>query len=185
MKTSTVISTIAMAFLMLISLSSNAQDFPELDKSPMDASAFPSNYQESKKLIKIVYSRPQLNGRSLKELLPKGSVWRTGANEAAELTLYVPMRFGETELEPGTYTFFVIPQGDEWVAVINKDLNVWGAYSYNEENDIAKVVAPVKIDKKHSLEAFSIVFEEVEAGVHMHLGWQHLRVAFPFKTLKN
>jgi hypothetical protein len=184
MKTSTLISTFAMAFLMLISVHSNAQNFPELDKSPMDASAFPSNYDESKKLIKIVYSRPQLNDRSLKDLLPKGSVWRTGANEAAELTLYVPMRFGETELEPGTYTFFVIPQGDEWAAVINKDLNIWGTYSYNEENDIAKVVVPVKIDKKNSLEAFSIVFEEAKKGIiYMNLGWEYTRVAFPFKTL--
>ena len=40
MKKSTFISTIAMAFLMLISINTNAQDFPELDKSPMDAASF-------------------------------------------------------------------------------------------------------------------------------------------------
>ncbi|GAL66534.1 hypothetical protein JCM19301_3012 [Jejuia pallidilutea] len=43
----------------------NAQKFSELDKSPMDAAAFPRDYKVSDKLIKIVYSRPMLKGREL------------------------------------------------------------------------------------------------------------------------
>jgi hypothetical protein len=39
----------------------------------------------------VTYSRPQLKGRSLNELAPAGKVWRTGANEAAEITLYKDM----------------------------------------------------------------------------------------------
>jgi hypothetical protein len=34
----------------------------------------------------VTYSRPLLNGRSLGELAPDGKVWRTGANEATEIT---------------------------------------------------------------------------------------------------
>ena len=82
------------AVMLLADNQINAQQFKGLDKSPMDAAAFPADYRESNKLIKIVYSRPQLKNRSLEQLAPEGKVWRTGANEAAELTLFVDMNLG-------------------------------------------------------------------------------------------
>jgi hypothetical protein len=178
MKTFKLITTITCAFLMLLTLNINAQDFKGLDKSPMDAASFPSDYKVSDKLIKIVYSRPQLNGRALSELAPNGKVWRTGANEAAELTLYTDMKLGDTSIKAGTYTFYVIPGEKEWTAIISTDLNVWGSYFYNEANDVARSIVPVS--SGDSLEAFSIAFEEAEGGVHMHLGWGTTRIAVPF-----
>ncbi len=179
MKKKSIISTLALAFIMLISLSSNAQDFAKMDKSPMDGAAFPSSYKEANKLIKIVYSRPQLKGRSLEKLAPNGKVWRTGANEAAELTLYTPMTLGGTKIAPGTYTFYVIPGEKEWTAIVNTDLNVWGSYFYKEDNDVARITVSVTTADE-SLEAFGIVFKESTDGVHMHLGWDKVRVAVPF-----
>ena len=179
MKTKSLISACAMAFLMLISVNTNAQEFSKMDKSPMDAASFPSSYKESNKLVKVVYSRPQLNDRSLDKLAPNGKVWRTGANEAAELTLYKPMMLGKTKVPAGTYTFYVIPGEKEWTAIISKDLNVWGSYFYNEGNDVARLNVPLTKGDE-SLEAFSIAFEEAKDGVHMHLGWGHARVAVPF-----
>lgn len=61
-----------------------AQEFRSLDKSPMDMAAFPSSYKISDKIVKVIYSRPQLKGRDLVKLAPPGKVWRTGANEAVE-----------------------------------------------------------------------------------------------------
>lgn len=179
MKTKSIISTVTMAFIMLISLNMNAQDFAKMDKSPMDAASFPSDYKESNKLIKVIYSRPQLKGRSLDKLAPNGDVWRTGANEAVELTLYTSMALGDTKIAPGTYTFYVIPGAKEWTAIISKDLNVWGSYFYKEENDVARLTVPVSEDKE-ALEAFSIAFKKSKDGVHMHLGWDKIRVAIPF-----
>ncbi|WP_456438046.1 DUF2911 domain-containing protein [Psychroserpens sp.] len=179
MKKSTFISTIAMALLMLISVNTNAQDFPGLDKSPMDAASFPNDYKDSNKLIKIIYSRPQLNNRPLESLMPSGEVWRTGANEAAELTLYKSMKFGDKIVPAGTYTFYIIPSAKEWTAVISKDLNVWGSYFYNEENDIARVSVPI-VNAKKSMDAFSIVFENSDNGLHMHMAWGVIRAAVPF-----
>nr|WP_321225152.1 DUF2911 domain-containing protein [uncultured Psychroserpens sp.] len=179
MKTKSIISTVAMAFIMLISLNMNAQDFAPIDKSPMDGAAYPSNYKEANKLIKVIYSRPQLKGRTLEKLAPNGEVWRTGANEAAELTLYTTMALGDTKIEPGTYTFYVIPGEKEWTAIVSKDLNVWGSYFYKQENDVARITVPVT-EGKESLEAFSIAFTESKDGVHMNLGWDTVRVAVPF-----
>jgi hypothetical protein len=179
MKPTKLFTTIVFAVMMVFSFNAEAQEFKPLDKSPMDAASFPSSYKESNKLIKITYSRPQLKGREMSELAPAGKVWRTGANEAAELTLYTDMMLGDTKVSAGTYTFYVIPGEKEWTAIISTDLNVWGSYFYKEENDVARLKVPVSMGDE-SLEAFSIAFEEAKDGVHMHLGWDKVRVAVPF-----
>lgn len=179
MKTIRLFTSIAFAFMMLLSFNAEAQEFKPLDKSPMDAATFPSSYKESNKLIKITYGRPQLKGRDMNDLAPAGKVWRTGANEAAELTLYTDMMLGDSKVKAGTYTFYVIPSEKEWTAIISTDLNVWGSYFYKQENDVARLAVPVSMADE-SLEAFSIAFEKSDDGVHMHLGWDKVRVAVPF-----
>ncbi|MDB4180754.1 DUF2911 domain-containing protein [Flavobacteriaceae bacterium] len=179
MKKSNFKTSIVFAFLMLVSFNVNAQKFKGLDASPMDVASFPSSYKKSDKLVKITYSRPQLKGRSVGELAPEGKVWRTGANEAAELTLYTDMVLGTTKIKAGTYTFYLIPGEGEWTAIVSTDLNVWGSYFYNEKNDVARIEVPVSKGKE-DLEAFSIAFEKSDDGVNMHLGWGTIRVAVPF-----
>lgn len=176
---SKIITTLIFLLAFAVSSTTQAQKFSDLDVSPMDAEAYPSNYRDANKLIKIVYSRPQLKGRELNNLAPAGKVWRTGANEAAELTLYVDMKLGDTMVKAGTYTFYTIPGENEWTAIISKDLNVWGSYFYNEANDVARITVPTSTSRQ-SLEAFSIVFDDSENGVTMHLGWGNTRVAIPF-----
>ncbi|MDO5977945.1 DUF2911 domain-containing protein [Flavivirga spongiicola] len=178
MKKSTFFTTIAFAFIMLLSTNVDAQKFSKLDKSPMDAAAFPASYKDANKLIKIVYSRPQLKGRALSALAPNGKVWRLGANEAAELTLFTDMKLGNTSVKAGTYTFYAIPGDKEWTAIISKDLNVWGSYFYKEANDVARLSVPVTSGE--SVEAFSIAFDEANGSINMHLGWGTTRVAVPF-----
>lgn len=179
MKTSRLITTISFAFLMLISFNANAQKFKDLDKSPMDAAAFPSDYKVSEKLIKVVYSRPQLKGREVSQLAKPGEVWRLGANEAAELHVYTDMQVNGTDVDEGTYTIYAIPGEKMWTVIISNDLNVWGSYFYKEENDVARISVPVT-EGKESLEAFSIAFEKSNDGVHMHMGWGTTRIAVPF-----
>jgi len=175
MRKSTFISTIAFAFVMLLSTNVNAQDFSKMDKSPMDAASFPSSYKVSDKTVKIVYSRPQLNGRSLSKLAPNGEQWRTGANEAAEITFYKDMKVAGTSVKAGTYTLSTIPGEKEWTIIINSDLNTWGSYFYNKDKDVARVTVPASTSET-SLEAFSIVFDEKGT---MHMGWGNVRVAVP------
>lgn len=177
MKKSTCISTIAFAFMMLLSLNVNAQKFSELDKSPMDAAAFPSSYKIADKAVKIIYSRPQLKGRALSDLAPNGKQWRTGANEAAEITFYKDMTVAGTPVKAGTYTLSTIPGGKEWTLILSSDLNVWGSYFYNEANDVARITAKVTTSED-SLEAFSIAFGKDGT---MHLGWGTVRVAVPMQ----
>lgn len=167
-----------MAIAIVFSTEAVAQDFGGLDKSPMDGASFPSSYKVADKAVKIIYGRPQLKGRSLSDLAKPGEVWRTGANEAPEITFYKDVNFGGTAVKAGTYSLFTIPGEGEWTVILNSNLNQWGSYSYDEGSDVARVKAAASSDKK-SLEAFSIAFKEVDGGAHMIMGWDTTRVAVP------
>ncbi len=94
MKTSRLLTTVAFAFMMLVSFNVEAQKFGGLDKSPLDLASFPSRGAD--KAIKVFYSRPQLKGRTVgKELAPYGKLWRTGANDATQIQFLSDMKFGD------------------------------------------------------------------------------------------
>ena len=163
--------TIALAFSTEIT----AQKFSGLDKSPADIAAYPASYRVSDKSVRVIYSRPQLKGRSLSELAPEGKVWRTGANESAEITFYKNATVGGKSIEAGTYSLFTIPGEEEWTVILNSNLNQWGAYSYDSEADVARVMAKASNDGE-SLEAFSITFDDEGA---MIMGWGTTRATLP------
>lgn len=173
-----IITLALLAGTMLFTNEMMAQDFSGLDKSPMDATSFPSSYKVADKAVRITYSRPQLKGRSMSELAPTGKVWRTGANEAPEITFYKDVKFGGTAVSAGTYSLFTIPGEGEWTVILNKNLNQWGSYSYDEGADVARVMGAASSDGK-SLEEFSIAFKEADGGAHMIMGWGSTRVAVP------
>jgi len=164
--------------LVLMTTDTMAQKFSGLDKSPMDMAAFPASYKVSDKAVRVIYGRPQLKGRDMGTLAPSGKVWRTGANEAAEITFYKDATFGGEKVAAGTYSLFTIPGDGEWTVVLNKNLNQWGAYSYDSAADVARVKAAVSQDGD-ALEAFSIAFKEVDGGAHLVMGWGTTRVATP------
>ena len=163
------ILTIAVfAFTLVGSLEIAAQEFKSLDKSPMDMTAFPSSYKISDKIVKVIYSRPQLKGRDLIKLAPPEKVWRTGANEAAEITFYKDVVFGGKELKAGVYSLFTIPSKDgDWTVIINKAKNLWGSYYYNQDQDVVRVSGKVSKAEKN-IEAFSMMFDK---DMTLKMGW--------------
>jgi len=174
---------VLMAFTMIFTTEALAQKFSGLDKSPMDMAAYPSDYKKADKAMRVIYSRPQLKGRSLSELAPAGKVWRTGANEAPEIRFYSDVVFSGKPIKAGVYSLFTIPGEKEWTVVLNKNLNQWGAYSYDESADVARVTVPSSIGGT-SLEEFSIAFKEADGGAHMVMGWDKTRVAVPITMAK-
>ena len=152
-----------------------AQNFKGLDKSPMDIASFPSNYRVSEKVIKILYSRPQLKGRSLEKLAPLGKKWRTGANEATEVTFYKDVIFGGAAVKAGTYTIYAVPGKATWTVALSSQLNVWGVYFHKDENDVAKVTIPVK-QTEENLDVFSIAIDE---DMTINMGWGTTLISIP------
>ena len=163
------IFTFAFFLIALISsLQLTAQNFKDLDKSPMDVAAFPSSYKISDKTVKVIYSRPQLNGRDLVKLAPPEMVWRTGANEAAEITFYKDVIFGGKALKAGTYSLFTIPSFDgDWTVIINSARNVWGSYFYEQGQDVIRVSGKTT-KTEENIEAFSIMFDK---DMTLKMGW--------------
>jgi len=181
MKINNYLRVLVMAVAIAFSTTGQAQKFSDLDKSPMDASSFPSSYKISDKIVKVVYGRPQLNNRNLATLAPMGKVYRTGANEASEITFYKEVTFGGKKVAAGTYSLFTIPGEKEWTVILNKAHNVWGAYTYNESDDVLRVKGAVSKSDK-TIEAFSIVFEGEGTEFNMYLGWGNTVVTVPIKA---
>ena len=153
---------------IISSLQLTAQEFKSLDKSPMDVAVFPSSYKISDKIVKVIYSRPQLKGRDLVKLAPPEKIWRTGANEAAEITFYKNVVFGGKALKSGTYSIFTIPSlNGDWTVIINRAKNVWGSYYYNEDQDVVRVSGKVSKSEK-TIEAFSMMFDK---DMTLKMGW--------------
>ncbi len=173
-----------MLFIAALSFTTQveAQKFSGLDKSPADIAYFKAD-KKAPPIIKVVYGRPQLKGRVVGiDLAPYGDVWRTGANEATEIKFFQDVALGDTQIAAGTYSLFTIPGKTEWTIIISKDTDVWGAYSYNEANDVARLNVPAgKGDE--SLESFSITFSNTDTGANLIMGWDKARVEVPF-TIK-
>lgn len=175
------ILAIAIFTIALVSSSeTSAQEFKGLDKSPMDAASYPANWRNADKLVKIIYSRPQLKGRSLDKLAPKDKVWRTGANEAAEITFYKEVTFGGKKVSAGTYSLFSIPTDGDWTIILSNQRNIWGSYFYDKAEDVVRVSG--KVSKlQESIEEFSIIFEGEKSEATMYMAWDKTLISLPVK----
>lgn len=151
-----------------------------MDISPMNiALAHPDTDQPP--VARVIYSRPQKKGRTIfGGLVPYDKIWRTGANEATELTLYKSLYLGDLCLDEGTYTLYTIPRKDSWTIIINRDTNVWGAFSYKNERDVGRIEVPTQ-EAVAPAEALSMIFRPEENGVTLLIGWDNVYVEIPFQ----
>ena len=174
------IAIFAIASLLFATNDLSAQNFPGLDKSPTDITTFPRRGTD--KVIKVVYGRPQVKGREIfGNLAPYNKIWRTGANEATEITFYKDVKIGGKAVKAGTYTVFTIPNEDgKWTFILNSMLNQWGAYQYSENNDVIRVEVNTK-KSDENIEAFSITVEKSKSGATMYLGWEKTIVEIPIE----
>ena len=175
---------------MFIGICAHAQtgSLPQVDKSPLDMSYYPSMYpilkiqdKATEPLVaRVVYSRPQKNGRTVfGELVEYGKVWRLGANEATEIEFFRDVKFGATKVKKGRYSLYAIPSADQWTVILNKDTDTWGAFKYDVKKDVARVT--VKTEKSaDTVEFFTLYFEKTTAGFQLVANWDNLRCVIPF-----
>jgi hypothetical protein len=166
--------------VMILSFgTAEAQEFPKVDVSTMDAVIVRSENAES--FMRVIYSRPQKKGREIfGDLVPYGKVWRTGANEATEITFYKDVMFGGKSVKAGTYSFFTIPGEDQWTVILNDVLNQWGAYRYDDTKDVVRIeVEPKKTAA--TVETFSITSKKADEGYHLLLGWDDTYIEIPVR----
>ena len=90
--------------------------------------------------VLIEYGRPYKKGREIYGgLVPFGEVWRTGADEATTLETDRDLMLGSLHVPAGKYSLFTIPEESKWTLVVNKVSDQWGAFSYDEGEDLGQV----------------------------------------------
>ena len=154
-----------------------AQDALEPRLSPLEMVTM--KYDET--YMKITYCRPHKRGREIfgnPDLVPYGNIWRTGANEATEITVTDDIKIAGNELKAGTYTVFTIPEEDKWTIILNSELGQWGAYNYNEDFDVMRFTVPVK-KTDVIYEPFTIEFEQHDHTTNILMMWDQVQVIIP------
>lgn len=156
-----------------------AQELLKLRPSPLAITSirYKDNY------IKITYSQPQKKNREIfGDLVPYGQVWRTGANEATEITTTKDIQLQNYTLRAGTYSLFTIPEKEKWTIIINSDVGLWGAYNYNPQKDVLRFEVPVQSAEK-IYEPFTIVFDHRNEVADLLLMWDKTKVSVPFRFI--
>ncbi len=169
-----------------------ANPYAAVDKSVMDVSYYPVNYpmlamsgkDTNTLLARVIYSRPQKNGRTIfgNEPPPKyvqqyGTYWRLGANEASEIEFFKPVKLNGQKVLKGRYIIYCIPFENKWTIILNSNLFSWGLHP-DTAKDIAKIEIPVQKSYK-TIEAFTMVFEQTAAGANLVMAWDNVKAALP------
>ncbi|MCS6833294.1 MAG: DUF2911 domain-containing protein, partial [Flammeovirgaceae bacterium] len=122
------VAAIGIVFLVVVVYVAFRSLLPAKPASPKDKLEYRSNGLT----ISVDYCRPSKRGRlifgeeSENALVPYRKYWRTGANEASEITLEQDVLFGGKELKKGRYVIYTIPDKQVWKVVLNSELGRWG-----------------------------------------------------------
>lgn len=145
-------------------------------------------------LVTVVYGRPHTKDPKSGEarkiwggVVPFGKVWRLGADEATLLVSANPLAFGDTTVPAGAYELFMLPMEDGSAKlIINKRVGEWGAYTYDEKQDLARL--DLKKDAaKDQVEQFTITIDKGEKGSGtgtLKFAWADAAYSLPFAVKK-
>lgn len=147
--------------------------------------------------VKVTYGRPYIRGRVIfgtagdtaRPLVPFGQLWRTGANEATELTTTAPLTLAGRPLRAGTYTLFTVPGRESWEVRLSPQLGLDGTGSlspegaftadvYDASQDVLTVTVPSR-QIADPVDQFTITFEDTATGADMVLRWERTEVRIP------
>ncbi len=164
--------------VLLTSLAAMAQDASKPRPSPL--AVVSSRYKDT--YLKVTYSQPHKRGRAIfGGLVPYGQVWRTGANEATEITVTRDIKINGLDLKAGSYSLFTIPQKDTWTIILNSELGLWGAYNYNSKLDVLRFDLPVTPVTEFVYEAFTVLIDPRNARADLILAWDRSKVIVPIQ----
>ena len=166
---------------LLFSLTAFAQEAVKPRPSPL--AIVSARYKDT--YLKITYSQPSKRDREVfGQLVPFNQVWRTGANEATEMTITRDMKINGIDLKAGNYSIFTIPEKDKWTILLNSDLGLWGAYNYNTKMDVLKFDVPVVPLTDVVYESFTIIIDQKNDKADLLMAWDTTKVIIPIQFLE-
>ena len=157
------------------------------DRSPMDMVYFPTDYPLLKMagkttmppLMRIIYSRPQKQGRQIfGGLIKYDFPWRLGANEATEIEFFSAATVAGKTVKPGRYILYCIPQETKWTFVLNSNLYSWGL-EQNRQKDLMQFEVPIE-KTNLAIEYFTIACEKKsDKSTALTFLWDDVKAQLP------
>ena len=148
--------------------------------------------------VRVVGSRPYKRNREnifgTKEsgaLVPYGERWRTGANEATEITVTKDVTVAGQRLAAGTYSLFATPGAESWKLHFNSLLGLDGTGYFDTAamkftpadlppHDVLTVeVRPTTLAEDQEVDQLTFSFEKTGSGADMILRWIRTEVRVP------
>lgn len=163
-------------------VSADSSDFEQYRKEASNRPSPPA--RTTKNLdgtqVYITYSQPGVKDRVIwGDLVKYDKIWRTGANEATVFSADKDVEIAGTVVPAGNYALYTIPsENEDWTIILNKKYDVWGAYDYDETQDVVRFTVPVT-HAKDSQER--MLFNITDKGV-VRFSWDYLRFEFPVKA---
>ncbi len=177
-----------------------AQDLhPSRRKSPLGM----SRTMVGDAYVKVTYGQPYKRDRDnifgTKEsgaVVPYGEIWRTGANEATEITVTKDVMIAGKKLPAGTYSLFTTPGAESWKFHFNSLLGLDGTGHYDPvaekftpadlpKNDVLVVEAkPTLLAAASEVDQLTFEFEKTATGADMVLRWIRTEVRLPVAAVK-
>ena len=166
----------ALVATVLVSFGVNAQAI----KTPAPSTTQTIKQDFALSSIEIVYSRPNMKGRSVfGDLAPLGKLWSTGSNAATKITFGEDVKVGGVTVKAGSYALYTIPNKDEWEIIVNKGINNWGTDGYKSEEDVAKFkVKPMTLPM--NIETFTMnVANVMPTSADIQIMWEKTAISIP------
>jgi hypothetical protein len=146
--------------------------------------------------VRVVYGRPYKRGRAnifgTKEsnaVVPYGERWRTGANEATEITVTRDVLVGGQKLQAGTYSLSTTPGPTAWKVHFNSKLGLDGLGIFANDTftpvdlvptDVLVVSATATaLPEAKEVDQLTFEFEKTANGTDMVLRWIRTEVRVP------
>lgn len=126
--------------------------------------------------VVVDYGAPSVRGRVIWGGLESyGKVWRAGANENTTISFDKAVKVNGEVIPAGKYGFFIIPnKSGDWVLILNKRNADWGAYKYDQKEDVIRVnVVPTFADENQEILQYQVAENTII------FSWEKARLVFP------
>jgi hypothetical protein len=134
--------------------------------------------------IHVDYSVPHRKGRKIfGGMVPFGTEWRTGANEATTFVTDTDLVVGSASVPAGSYTIFTLPNRDNWKLIVSKKTDEWGIPYPGEQYDFVRT--DMKVSQLPALvEDLLIAFDRDSSGCTMRIDWETTRASVEISERK-
>lgn len=133
--------------------------------------------------LEIVYGRPTMRGRTIfGGLVPYGSVWCPGADEATTLNSTRELEIGSIRVPAGPHTIWMLPNPDRWMLIISREPSGFHT-KYNSRADLGRVELRIRA-LASPVERLTFAIEPTPGGGMIMMTWEKTEVSAPFRVMR-